>query len=77
MLNFDESLWEKKVVKIFKALSMMERFKYLEPHFSKSFGELAQYLFLSYVIIIFSFLKEKQAWKWRTFHFGFELILNV
>lgn len=50
MLNFDEAHWEKKVVKIFKALSMMERYKYLDPHFSKSFSELAQYLFLSYVM---------------------------
>lgn len=49
MLNFDESSWIKKIVKLFKALTMMERYKYLDPHFSKSFSELAHYLLLSYV----------------------------
>ncbi len=52
MLNFDEVGWEKKIVKLFKGLTMMERYKYLDPHFSKSFSELAQYLFLQYVKII-------------------------
>jgi len=42
--NFDINSWEKKVVKIFRALSVMERHKLGEPFFTKSFSELASYL---------------------------------
>jgi len=33
----EEGRWEKKVVKIHKAMTLMEKAKYLEPHFSISF----------------------------------------
>lgn len=45
-MDFDESGWEKKIVKIFKALSIMEKVKYLKPHFSSTLSELASFLFL-------------------------------
>jgi hypothetical protein len=41
LLDFDEANWEKKIVKIYRALQLMEKVKYLEPHFSKAFGDLA------------------------------------
>eukprot|EP00347_Sterkiella_histriomuscorum_P008468 403344982 len=47
-MNFDGTSWEKKIVKIFKAMTLMEKYKYLEPHFSKSFLDLAQFFSLSY-----------------------------
>ena len=40
-MNFDEDKWEKKIVKIYKALAVMEKVKYIEPHFSRSFTDLA------------------------------------
>ena len=43
-LEFNNDAWEKKVVKIFKALSVMEKHKKEEPFFSKSFEELATFL---------------------------------
>ena len=46
MMNFDDQSWERKILKIFKALQIMEKAKYLEPHFSLSFYELAQFLTL-------------------------------
>ena len=42
--DFDNESWETKIVKTFKALSVMERHKLNEPVFSKSFAELANYL---------------------------------
>ena len=42
--DFDHEAWEIKLIKIFKALSVMERHKLNEPVFSKSFSELANYL---------------------------------
>ena len=42
--DFDNDSWEAKIVKIFKALNVMERHKLNEPLFSKSFSELANYL---------------------------------
>ncbi len=35
---------DKKIVKAFKALRTMERQKYMDPHFSGSFENLARYL---------------------------------
>lgn len=49
-MNFDEAGWEKKIVKIYKALSIMEKVKYLEPHLSKTFSDLASFLSLSNVL---------------------------
>ena len=40
-MDFDDGTWEKKIVKLYKALSSMEKLKYLEPHFSKSINDLA------------------------------------
>lgn len=51
-MDFDEAGWEKKVVKIYKALSVMEKVKYLEPHFSKTFSDLASFLSLQNVIFL-------------------------
>lgn len=48
-MDFDEAGWEKKIVKVYKALSIMEKVKYLEPHFSKTFSDLASFLSLSNV----------------------------
>lgn len=42
--DFDNEAWEKKVIKLFKALNVMERQKLNEPIFSKSLSELANYL---------------------------------
>jgi len=42
--DFDNDSWEKKIVKIFKALNVMERHKTTEPVFSKSFSELGNYI---------------------------------
>ena len=42
--DFDQEGWEKKVVKIYKALQMMEKHKQEEPFLSKSFQELASHL---------------------------------
>ena len=42
--DFDNDSWEKKIIKVFKALSVMERHKLNEPVLSKSFSELANYL---------------------------------
>ena len=42
--DFDNETWEKKVIKLFKALNVMERQKLNEPIFSKSLSELANYL---------------------------------
>ena len=42
--NFDVHSWEKKIVKIFKALQVMERHKLGKPFLSNSFTELATYL---------------------------------
>jgi len=42
--DFDNDAWEKKILKIMKALILMERHKASEPHFSKSFEELASFL---------------------------------
>ena len=45
LTNNEESYkFDKKVVKIFKALRLMEQQKTLEPKFSESVKELAQYL---------------------------------
>jgi hypothetical protein len=54
MINEDASVfqWEKKIVKIHKALTVMEKQKYLNPHFSLSFGDLAQHLLTTLVTII-------------------------
>ena len=35
---------EKKIVKLFKALRLMEQAKHLEPKFSEGFTELAKYM---------------------------------
>lgn len=42
--DFDNDSWEYKMIKLFKALTVMERHKLNEPLFSKSFSELANYL---------------------------------
>ena len=42
--DFDNDSWERKIVKIFKALNVMERHKQAEPLFSKAFGELGNYI---------------------------------
>ena len=42
--DFDNDSWERKIVKIFKALNVMERHKMSEPLFSKAFGELGNYI---------------------------------
>ena len=42
--EFDNESWEHKMVKLYKALNVMERHKLNEPLFSKSFSELANYL---------------------------------
>ena len=42
--DFDNDLWEKKIVKIFKALKVMERQKMSEPHLSHAFSELGNFL---------------------------------
>ena len=42
--DFDQEGWEKKIVKIYRALALMEKHKVEEPFFSKSFQELAQHL---------------------------------
>ena len=38
--EFDQRTWEKKIVKLYKMLAVMEKLKYLEPHFSTSLREL-------------------------------------
>ena len=42
--DFDNDSWEKKILKIFKALSIMEQHKTCEPVISKSFSELNQHI---------------------------------
>jgi len=42
--NLDDSNFEKKVVKIYKAMRIMEQAKHLEPKFSESIKELAKYI---------------------------------
>jgi hypothetical protein len=44
LLEFDEPRWERKIVKIFKVLSMMDKAKYLDPHFSNTIQALAEFL---------------------------------
>jgi hypothetical protein len=41
---FDEIRWAKKIVKLYKVLSHLEKMKYLEPYFSKGISQLARYL---------------------------------
>ena len=43
-LEFNNESWEKKVIKIFKAMNVMEKHKEDETHFSKAFAELARFL---------------------------------
>ncbi len=40
---FDQS-WSRKILKIHKSLQIMEKVKYLQPHFSHSFTDLSAYL---------------------------------
>ena len=40
----DDSVFDKKVIKLWKAMRLMEQSKHLEPKFSESFKELAKYL---------------------------------
>lgn len=42
--HFNYDKWEKQVIKLHKAMSMMEKFKSETPHFSRCFGKLAQFL---------------------------------
>ena len=42
--DFDNDSWEKKIVKIFKALKVMEKHKDGEPLFSNALKELAGFL---------------------------------
>lgn len=42
--NLDDSNFEKKVVKIYKAMRIMEQAKHLEPKFSESIKELSKYI---------------------------------
>ena len=42
--EFDQIAWEKKILKVFKALKMMEKHKSEEPYLSKSFQELTAHL---------------------------------
>ena len=44
MAEFDSGAWEKKLLKIYKALRLMEKHKQTEPYFSDSFKELAIFL---------------------------------
>ena len=40
-MNFDDAKWERRIVKAYKAMIVMEKVKYLDPHFSRAFTELA------------------------------------
>ena len=42
--QLDNSKFERKIVKIWKAMKYMEKHKYLEPKFSEGFGDLAKHL---------------------------------
>ena len=42
--DFDKESWETKIIKVYKALTVMEKHKVNEPIFSRSFSELATYL---------------------------------
>ena len=42
-MKLEDEKWAKYITKIFKSLVMMERIKYLEPHFSKFIAPLAKY----------------------------------
>jgi hypothetical protein len=38
--KFDLDSWEKKIIKVYKAMAMMERYKSEEPFYSWSFSSL-------------------------------------
>jgi len=42
--GFDNNSWEKKIIKINKALGVMERHKKSDPFFSKCFSDLTQFV---------------------------------
>jgi hypothetical protein len=46
--HFDEKVFARKVVKIFRTLKKMEQNKHLEPSISDSFSELSQVLLNNY-----------------------------
>lgn len=43
-IDVDELTFEKKVIKLYKALKLMEKQKHLEPNFSDGIKELAFYI---------------------------------
>ena len=44
MSDFHPDKWEKKLVKLYKALNMMERYKQAPPFLSQSFEQLGDYV---------------------------------
>jgi len=44
LIEEDGAQFEKKIVKIYKAMRLMEQSKHQDPKFSESFKELAKYL---------------------------------
>ena len=44
MSNLDDSAFDKKIVKLYKAMRLMEQSKHLEPKFSEAFKDLARHI---------------------------------
>lgn len=44
LAGLDDAAFEKKCVKLYKALRLMEKHKHLEPRFSDAFAEIAKYI---------------------------------
>jgi hypothetical protein len=42
--QFSYDKWEKQVIKLHKAMAMMEKFKSEAPYFSKNFSKMAMFL---------------------------------